>query len=111
MQLCIQHDIPADNRILLLLSSSRGDDLQWTNCPIACSSKMITCLVDSVTKAKLEATFQSVQLTVQHRKKMLDFGYPQPAKLTRIDNTVHQFHKILLPNLIIVSAFFCNVLL
>jgi hypothetical protein len=50
---------------------------------------------------ELATTFQSVQLTVQHSKILHDFGYLRPAKLTRFDNTVHQIHKILLPDLVV----------
>ncbi len=55
------------------------------NGPIACSSKRITCLVALVVKAELAAPFQFVQLIVQHRKILKDFGYPQQDKLIRID--------------------------
>ncbi len=48
------------------------------NGPIVCSSKMVTCLEASVAEVELEleATFQSVQQTVQHRQILHDFGYP-----------------------------------
>jgi hypothetical protein len=99
------HDIPADvRRVARTYKSPEG----WSgvgfffysqvggemaiNGPIACSSKMINCLVASVGKAEsIRPTDRSVQKNL--------------AKLIRIDNTVHQFHKILLPNLT-VSAFF-----
>ncbi len=42
--------------------------------PIACSSKMVCCLVALVAKAEIAAMFQSVQLTLQDRKILHEFG-------------------------------------
>jgi len=56
--------------------------------PIACTSKMISCVVASATEADLAAGFQLAQITVRLRNKSHDFGYLQQPTLLLIDNTV-----------------------
>jgi hypothetical protein len=63
-------------------------DDDWINGPISCASKMISCVVASVAEAETAGGFQAAQLGVQHRNTLMDFGYPQPPTLLRMDNTV-----------------------
>jgi hypothetical protein len=58
------------------------------NGPIACASKMINSVLSSVAEAELCGGFKIAQDAVHYRRIAHDLGYPQPATLLRMDNTV-----------------------
>jgi hypothetical protein len=58
------------------------------NGPISCDSWMINCVCASVSEAEMAGGFQAAQAAVHHRRILADLGYPQPATLLRMDNTV-----------------------
>ena len=58
------------------------------NGPISCGSWMINCMCASVYEAEMAGGFQAAQEAVHHRRILADLGYPQPATLLRMDNTV-----------------------
>ncbi len=58
------------------------------NGSIACTSKMISCIVASAAEAELAAGFQQAQIAVRLRNTLTDLGYPQLPTLLLIDNTV-----------------------
>jgi hypothetical protein len=56
---------------------------------IACTSKIISCIVASAAEAELAAGFQQAQIAVRLRNTLMDLEYPQlPILLLIIDNTV-----------------------
>ncbi len=55
---------------------------------IACTSKMISCIVASAAEAELAAGFQQAQIAVRLRNTLTDLGYPQLPTVLLIDNTV-----------------------
>ena len=61
---------------------------EWINGPIACASKMISSVLSSVAEAELCGGFRIAQDAVHYRRIANDLGYPQPATLLRMDNTV-----------------------
>jgi hypothetical protein len=69
--------------ILCYLGSQLG-----INGPLVCKSKMINSVVSSVAEAELAGAFNAAQAAVPLRRTLHDLGYPQPATLLRIDNTV-----------------------
>ena len=58
------------------------------NGPIACASKMINSVLSSVAEAELCGGFKIAQDAVYYRRIAHDLGYPQPATLLRMDNSV-----------------------
>jgi hypothetical protein len=60
------------------------------NGPLACTSRMISCVVASAAEAELAAGFQQTQLAVRLRNTLAlqDLGYPQQATFLLSDNTV-----------------------
>ncbi len=58
------------------------------NGPISCGSWMINCVCASVSEAELAGGFQAAQTATHHRRILSDLGYPQPATMLRMDNTV-----------------------
>ena len=58
------------------------------NGPISCGSWMINCFCASVAEGELAGGFQVAQLATQYRRILTDLGYPQPATMLRMDNTV-----------------------
>ena len=49
---------------------------------------MIDCVCASVAEAEIAGGFQIAQSATNHRRIVSDLGYPQPATLLRMDNTV-----------------------
>ncbi len=58
------------------------------NGPISCGSWMIECVCSSVAEAELASGFRVAQVATPHRRILADLGYPQPATMLRMDNTV-----------------------
>ncbi len=58
------------------------------NGSIACTSKMLSCIVASAAEAESAAGFQQAQIAVRLRNTLTDLGYPQLPTLLLIDNTV-----------------------
>jgi hypothetical protein len=58
------------------------------NGPLAYASIIINSVVASVAEAELAAAFLAAQKAVPHRNLLAEWGYPQPATLLRVDNTV-----------------------
>jgi hypothetical protein len=63
-------------------------DSTTINGPVACKSKMINSILASVAEAELCGGFKLAQDAVQYRRTLHDLGYPQPATMLRMDNTV-----------------------
>jgi hypothetical protein len=58
------------------------------NGPISCGSWMIDCVCASVAEAETAGGFRAAQTATSHRRIASDLGYPQPATVLRLDNTV-----------------------
>ncbi len=58
------------------------------NGPISCGSRMISCVCASVLEAELAGGFQAAQTATHHRRILSDLGYPQPATMLRMNNTI-----------------------
>jgi hypothetical protein len=94
----------ASTMILQMLSDASYLSRQWAksvygficylgselgiNGPLVCKSKMINSVVSSVAEAELAGGFNAAQAGVSLRRTLHDLGYPQPATVLRIDNTV-----------------------
>jgi hypothetical protein len=63
-------------------------DIQPKTIAIACASKMISSVLSSVAEAELCDGFKIAHDAVKYRRIANDLGYPQPAYLLRLGNTV-----------------------